>query len=355
MGPYHPALPKPLRLNFELRGQYVAGVRIERGYLHRGLEKISENLPWRALIAYADHLNPENAISGEMVLCQAVESLWELSVPPRARAIRLILCELGRVSSHLLFLARMARVVGLVSLIHLVLRDRERILDLFELATGARHSLHFLRYGGLATEVTEGFIERVQEVGRLITYRLQEYDDLLGVNPIFTGRTRGIGVLSKPSAARLGLSGPNGRASGILGDVRKQAPYSGYDQLAFEVGGDQAGDVAARFAVRRAEIPQSVAMLEQLVGSLPRGAFRTALDPDAAPPAGEAYARVESSGGKLCCYVRADGSARAVRIQYCTPSAAVLEALPEALGGAQVDDIAVILASFHLCVAEVDK
>lgn len=357
IGPYHSALPGPMKLALLLDGEVIVKGTAETGFLHRGLEKAIENHPWVSTIAYSDHLDPEGAVFGELALCLAVEELASIEVPPRALAIRLILSELGRISSHLGFVARSARAVGSSTMFHYVLRDREKVLDLFELLTGSRFSVNFLRFGGVTGDVTEGFIERVLEACDVIQIRLKEYNDLLSFNRSFMKRTSGVGVISQEQARKLGVTGPNARACGLAFDARKAHPYSGFDRIDFEVPVSPGpGDAHERYLLRLREIAQSVGILKQILDRMPEGDFlslRVGLDHKM--PAGEAYSRIESSRGLLGCHVVSDGGTRPCRVQFRVPSGAHLAVVPELLPGIRIEDLPVVLASLDIGVSEADR
>lgn len=361
VGPYHGSLPAPMIVRLSLDGEIVVHCSLETGFLHRGLEKAFEVHSWSSLTPYADHLDPEHALFGELVLCEAVEEIAGIEVPIRARRIRLILAELTRLSAHLLFIVKMAKSVGTETIIHYVLRDREKILDLFELLTGARFSINFLRFGGVRADVTEGFIERILEVCELIRIRMREYNDLFTFNYSFLKRTATIAPLSVSLIEACGITGPNARASGVPFDHRKNEESSEYQTLDFEVPlgrgeGGRRGDVHDRFLVRLREIGQSIELLKQLAEKLPRGEYLQArIAYDLKIPSGEAYSHVESSRGLLGCYVVSDGKGRPNRVQFRTPTVASLMAVPELVRGIRVEDIPVVLASLDLGIAEADR
>ena len=361
IGPYHPALPGPMILKLKLDGEVIVSGEVETGFLHKGLEKSFEVHSWQAAIPYADRLDPEGAVFGELALCLAVEEIADIKVSRRAQTIRVIVAELSRVSCHLGCLARMARTVGAETMVHYVLRDRERILDLFELLTGSRFSLGFLRYGGVSEDVTEGFIERVVDVCDLIRIRLKEYNDLFSFNFAFLKRSAWIGMLSKESIRGCGLTGPNARASGLPMDVRKTHPYSGYELLDFEVPtglgeGGAIGDAHDRFVIRLREITQSLEILKQAAESMPPGPFAQGkILRDYCVSSGEAYSRVESSRGLLGCHVVSDGNNHPVRVQFRTPSAGHLACVPGLLTGLRLEDVSVVLASLDIGISEVDR
>lgn len=361
IGPYHSALPGPMRLRLQLDGEIVVSCQVETGYLHRGLEKACELHSWPSLVVYADHLDPEVAVFGELVTCMAVEEIAGIEAPPRAQSIRLLLAELARISGHLAFVVRMAKAVGSETVIHYVLRDREKILDLFELVTGARFSLNFLRFGGVRADVTDGFIERVLEVCELIRVRMKEYNDIFTFNYSFLQRSSGVAPILQETVKVCGMTGPNARASGVPFDVRKDAPYLGYDRLDFiaPLGrgeGGVLGDVHDRFILRLREINESMEILKQLVDRIPGGQFLHApVLKDYPVPAGEAYARIESSRGLLGCHVISDGKSGPSRVQYRVPTLASLMAIPYIAPGIRVEDLPVVLASLDLGIAEADR
>jgi NADH-quinone oxidoreductase subunit D len=361
IGPYHAALPGPLRLHIELDGEVVLGARVERGFAHRGLEKSMERRTWLQSLNVAGRLDPEGSVFGELAYAMAVEALGEIEIPLRAQGVRVVISELARVSGHLHFVGRLARQVGAETLFHYAFRDREKILDLFELLTGARHSLGFMRFGGVAAEVTDGFIERVLDFCDLIQIRFKEYNDLFSFSQALIGRTASVGVLDPELGRSAGVTGPNIRASGIYMDVRKQIPYCGYQQIDFDVSlgrGEvgQLGDTHDRLIVRIREIAASIRILRQVCESMPGGPYRGgALDPDFSLPAGEGYARVESARGMLNCHVVSEGGKAPARVSFRTPTQAALVVLPKLVEGTRLEDLPIILESLDLSMAEADK
>lgn len=361
LGPFHPALPGPLAIDLDLDGELIVRAAVERGYLHRGLEKSMELNSWIGAISYADRVDPECAVFGECALTQAVEEILSIEVPVRAQMIRVIVCELSRVASHFRSISRIAEAVGAETASHYVLRDREKILDLFELLMGARFTFNFFRYGGVAADVTEGFLERVLEVCDLVRIRLKEYNDILSFNRAFLKRTTGIGVLSSASVKRHGITGPNARAAGMLMDVRKDHPYAGYERYDFRIpsGLDEtgiSGDCHSRFLIRLREIHQSLEILRECVETMASGPFSIfPVSNDFSVRAGEAYSRVESPRGLMGCYVVSEGKEKPARIGFTTPSSRILDVISELLVGSRVEDMPVILASLDFSVAEADR
>ena len=360
IGPFHAALPGPMKLRLRSDGEVIVHAECETGFLHRGLEKCLEQNPWISSMTYADHLDPEAAVFGETAICLAAEEIGKIEVPVRAQAIRVVLLELARISSHLHLISRVATSVGAETVVHYVMRERERILDLFELVSGVRFSLNYLRVGGVAADVTDGFIERVLETSEVIRQRLKEYNDLFTFSHAFLLRSRGVGVLTREVAERCGVTGPSARASGIAVDVRKEQPYLGYGKLDFEMelGREEEGlgDVHSRFMVRLREIAQSIEILKQICDCPLNGPFTSIrTDREFRLPRGEAYARIESARGLLGCHVVSDGSGKPARVQFRVPSQAAIAAIPALLRGARTEDLAPILASLDISVAEVDR
>jgi NADH-quinone oxidoreductase subunit D len=361
MGPFHHALPGPMILRLRSDGEVITSAETETGFLHRGLERAFQGQDWIKTLAYADHLDPECSVFGETAICQAAEEIGKIPVPPRAQMIRVIMLELSRMSSHLSFVTKVAGSIGADTLVHYVLRDRERILDLFELVSGVRFSTNYLRFGGVSVDVTEGFIERVLETCEMFRLRLKEYNDLLTFNHAFLNRSRNVGVLSLTTVHRLGITGPNARASGLDMDMRKREPYLMYESLDFEIPVGRSnegipGDVHSRFMLRLREIAQSVEILKQACDKMPAGDYASIrVDRDFRLPRGEAYSRIESSRGLLGCHLVSDGSLKPARVQFRAPSSSSLASISELLEGVKLEDVATILASMDLSLSEVDR
>ncbi|HTL13291.1 MAG TPA: NADH-quinone oxidoreductase subunit D [Bdellovibrionota bacterium] len=361
IGPFHPAVPGPLKLRLTLDGEIIAKLSYETGFAFRALEKRFEMRPWRSGLPYADRLDPETAIFGQVAYCLAAESLMGLETPKRAQQVRAVLCELARISAHFRGFVQVAKSVAADTFMHYALRDREKILDLFELITGARFTLNFLRFGGVAQDVTEGFLERVADVCDLLRARMKEYNDLFSFNDAFLGRVCGTGIVTQEVAIKHGLTGPNARGAGLSLDVRKAHPYLVYGQTDFEVPLGRGefgvtGDVHDRFLVRLREILQSIEIVKQVCESMADGPHQLLGPMDPLPTrAGEGFSRVESPRGLLACYVASDGGNGPARVQFVPPSVAALSALPELAQGACLEDLPVILASLDLSVAEVDR
>jgi len=361
IGPYHPDLPGPMRITLGLDGELIVSAKTESGFSHRGVERLMQEHFWQSSIAYADHIDPLSSIFYELALCLAGEEIGKITVPKRAQQIRIILSEINRIYSHLTSMVEIAKAVEAPTMAHYVLRDREKFLDLMELLTGSRFSHNFLRFGGVASDISEGFIERVIEVCDLIRVRPKEYNDLFTFNQGFIRRTINQAVLGAKLVEKYGITGPAARAARVNIDVRRSPGYSGYSELNFEPahGKGEAGvlgDAYDRFIVRLREITQSADIIKQVVEGLKEGPFlQSHLETNFKLPAGEAYVRVESARGVIGCYLVSDGSSSPFRVQFRTPSAALFQAIPDVLIGASLEDLSVYLSSLDISVSEVER
>lgn len=361
VGPYHKALPGPFVLRLTLDGEVIVNTRYGLGYGHKGLEKALELHQWSSILPYMDRVDPEAAPFGEHVFCRAVEEICEIEVPRRAQGIRVLVSELSRIVSHMGFMVRVAEAVNGETAIHHILQDREKILDLFELLTGSRFSINFFRFGGVRSDVSDGFLERVNSICETVRMRVKEYNDLFSYNHVFLKRTVCTGVLEKEDVFHFGVTGPNARASGVNYDVRKDEPYSGYETLDFNspIGSGEygeTGDAHDRFIIRLREIAESISIIHQVSESLSEGPFCNVEIPEKlAVPAGEAFAKVESPRGVLGVHVVSDGGLQPCRVQFRVPSLPHVSAIPVVLRGHRVEDLSVVLATLDLSLAEVDR
>lgn len=363
LGPFQASLPGPLMLTLDLDGEVICGVSLSTGFCEKRIELSMEAHPWQRQILLADHLDPEAAFFGELVVVQTVESIAGIKLTERALAVRVILSEFSRILGHLGALMRVARACGAETAMHYILRDREHFLDLLELLTGSRFAPHFLRFGGSAQEMTDGFIERVVQVCDSQKVRLKEYNDVLTYSRTFLNRTANVGIMSRQLALDCGVTGPNLRACGVSRDLRKNGITKGYEKMDFdvEVGEGAAGTIGDshdRVVVRLKEILQSIRILKQQADRF-EGAHHIEENirtpKDFRTPAGEAYSRVESNRGVLGCHIISDGQLTPRRVSFRTPSQASISVVPELLKGAMVSDVPVILATLDLSLSEVDK
>ena len=355
MGPQHPSTHGVLRLILTLEGEVIAAVDPDIGYLHRGMEKIAENRTYAQYLPYTDRFDYLSSLNNNLAYCLAVEQLAGIEVPERAQYIRVILAELNRVASHLIWLASFGNDLGATTVFLYGIRERELIVDLFEMALGARLTYSGMRIGGMPYDLPEGFAEATRGVIAQIRSRLDENDRLLTGNRIFEARTKGVGTISREVAIAYALSGPTLRGSGAAIDVRREDPYCMYDRLSFEVPSFPQGDCWARYMVRIEEMRQSMRIVEQCLDRMPEGPVRTKIPRVFKPAAGEAYSRTESPRGDLSMFVVSDGSERPCRLRVRTPSFANLQALETMSRGHKIGDIVAILGSIDIVLGDIDR
>lgn len=381
MGPSHPSTHGVLRLRLELDGEVVTKCDPDLGYLHRGDEKIAENMTYNQFIPYTDRLDYLAPLANNVAFALAVEKLAHLEVPPRCQAIRVILCELARISSHLLGLGVYAMDTGAMSVFMYTFTEREKLYSLFEKLTGARLTTSFTRIGGLARDLPDGWLGEVSRfIGKLIPL-VEEVDGLLSRNRIFVDRTREIGVISAQDALAYGLTGPNLRASGVPVDLRKDRPYSGYENYDFDLPVGEVGDSYDRYAVRMEEIRQSVRIVRQVIDKMPEGPYYaedakrifpppkdqvmsrmeeliqnfmiTTQGPQIPP--GEVYFEAENPKGALGFFIHSKGGGVPYRLKIRGPSFCNLSILPKVCLGAMLSDVVVILGSLDFVMGECDR
>jgi NADH-quinone oxidoreductase subunit D len=380
MGPQHPSTHGVLRLQLELEGEVIRRSRPIIGYLHTGMEKTAEQLSFYqgpTNVTRMDYLAP---FHGELAYSLAVEQLAEIEVPPRAAAIRVLMTELNRISSHLVALATNGMDVGALSMMIYGFRERESILAFFEKNTGLRMNHNFIRPGGVAADLAPGWKDDVAAILDDLPGRVDQYDDLLRQNPIWVARTQGVGVISAEEAIAESITGPALRATGVGWDLRKAFPYSGIDLYEFEVPVGARGDVYDRYRVRVEEIRESLKIVEQVMDAMPKGDYRVDDRKITPPPrgridesmealihhfklftegfkvpAGETYVAVESPRGELGCYLVSDGGAKPYRMHTRAPSFYNLQALPIAMADSLVADTIATIASMDPVMGDVDR
>ena len=380
MGPQHPSTHGVLRLELDLDGEIVVRCKPIIGYLHTGIEKTAESMTYHQAITVTDRMDYLNPLGNNLAYALSVEKLFDCEIPERATVLRVLLAELTRINSHLVWLGTTALDLGASSVFLYAFREREVLLDLFEEMSGARMMTSFIRPGGLFADVTPEWLGKVRDFLNAMPSRVDDYEALLTDNPLFKERNIGIGVLQPEDALALGVSGPILRASGVAHDLRTANPYCGYESYDFEVKTASEGDCYARYRVRVAELRESVRLCHQALDRLPDGPVRTSdrkvMPPSRAelqgsmealihhfklytegmrPPAGEAYVGVESPRGELGFYVVSDGSGRPVRCHERAPSFANLQALPLMAEGGMVADLIAIIASTDPIMGEVDR
>lgn len=357
MGPQHPSTHGVFRMVIQVDGEIVREVTPYIGYLHRGAEKLCETMDYRQGIGFMDRTEYLAAFNAELSYVMAVETLAGLEVPERAQWIRMILCELNRISSHFMFTGAFGTDVGVFGTAFTYsFREREVVQDLFEEITGDRMMYAYFRPGGLAWDVTENFVQRVREVLKSATQGIADMDNLLTKNEIFVARTRGIGAISQADAIDWGMSGPSLRATGIAMDVRKDEPYLYYDQVKFDVPTGTNGDVYDRYLCRVEEMRQSVRIVEQCLERLQPGPIMPEKMPRMLRVApGEVYQRTEAPRGEYGVYLVSKGGNRPHRLKVRSACLSNLQALRDMTIGHYVADAVVILGSIDIVLSEVDR
>jgi NADH-quinone oxidoreductase subunit D len=380
MGPQHPSTHGVLRLQVELEGEIVRRVKPIIGYLHTGMEKTAETLTYAqgsTNVTRMDYLSP---FHNELAYSLAVEQLLGIDVPPRADAIRVLMTELNRVSSHLLSTATMGMDIGALSMMIYGWREREICLDFFEKTTGLRMNHNYIRPGGVAADLPDGWEDDMVDLIAGVNAGVDEYEELLNENPIFLDRTIGVGVLTPEECKQFGITGPLARASGIDWDLRKAMPYSGIEAYEFDVPLGQHGDVNDRYHVRIEEIRQSLRIVEQILETMPTGDYRTP-DPKVTPPPrkridesmealihhfklftsgievppGMAYQSVEGPRGEIGCHLVSKGGTKPWRMHWRAPSFAAVQSLPAMMSDALIADLIGALASTDPVLGDVDR
>ena len=357
MGPQHPSTHGVFRMVLTIDGEVVREVVPYIGYLHRGAEKLCETMDYRQGLGFMDRTEYLAAFNAELSYVQAVETLMEIEVPDRAQWIRMILCELNRISSHFMFAGAFGTDVGVFgTAFTYAFRHREAVQDLFEEITGDRMMYAYFRPGGLAWEVTDNFVERVHEVLADARLGITELDGLLTENEIFLARTKNIGIISAEDAIDWGMSGPSIRASGVPLDVRKNEPYLKYDEVDFDMVLGENGDVFDRFDCRIEEMRQSVRIIEQCLAKLEDGPIMPErMSRLLRAPAGEVYTRTEAPRGEYGIYLVSQGGNRPHRLKIRSACFSNLQPLRDMIVGSYVADAVLILGSIDIVLGEVDR
>lgn len=355
MGPQHPSTHGVLRVILKLDGERVLSTECVIGYLHRGVEKLGENRTWQMFAPYVDRMDYVAAVSNGLGYCLAVEKLLGVEAPPRAQAVRVILTELNRIASHLLWLGTHALDIGAITPLFYCMRERELILNIYEKYCGARLTTHAFRIGGLQYETYEGFEKECLDFCDLFEKKIDEYEELLTGNRIWKQRLTGVGVLTAEDCKEYGVTGPMLRAAGVKWDLRKAQPYSGYEKYDFEIPTRQNGDTYDRYIVRMQEMRQSVRIVRQAVADIPPGPIMAKVGKVIKPPVGEAYVSIEAPKGELGYYIVSDGSTQPYRVRIRPPSFVNLQALDKMCRGALVADVVAIIGTTDIVLGEVDR
>jgi NADH-quinone oxidoreductase subunit D len=381
MGPQHPSTHGVLRIALELDGETVVKAVPDLGYLHTGIEKSCEDKTYSQAITLTDRMDYLNPLGNNLVYCLAVEKLLGLEVPKRAQYVRVMLVELQRVSSHLVWLGTHAIDLGAMTVFLYCFREREEILKIFELFSGQRMMTSYFRIGGLALDPPAGWRAAVEKFLKMMPSRVDDYETLLTKNRIWMGRTQGIGYISTEDAVALSMSGPTLRASGLAYDNRKLFPYSSYEEFEFDVPTRTDSDCFGRYMVRVAEMRESLKIVRQAMakitddgpvradapGVVPPEREKMKTEMEAliyhfkiftegfAPPPGEAFVAVESPRGELGCFVASDGSAKPLRVHFRSPSFINLQALPKLIEGQLISDVIACIGTIDIVLGEVDR
>jgi NADH-quinone oxidoreductase subunit D len=355
MGPQHPSTHGVLRVVVKLDGERVLGTDCVIGYLHRGLEKIGENRTYAMYVPYVDRADYVAAVSNGFGYCLAVEKLLGVEAPPRAQAIRVILAELTRISSHLVWLGTHCLDIGATTPLMWMFREREFIMDIFERYCGARLTTHAFRIGGLQYELNDTFVDDCRRFCDWVLPRFQEYDALLKENRILVARMKDVGVLPAEDCKAYGVTGPMLRAAGVEWDLRKAQPYSGYEQYEFDIPTGDNGDTYDRYLVRMEEMRQSVRIIRQALDRLPDGPIMAKVPKVIKPPVGEAYVSVEAPKGELGFFVVSDGSTQPYRVRIRPPSFVNLQSLDRMARGSLIADLVAIIGTIDIVLGEVDR
>ena len=355
MGPQHPATHGVLRVKLKLDGERVLGSECVIGYLHRGVEKIAENRTYAQFAPYTDRMDYVAAVTNGMGYVEAVEKLLGVEIPPRAQYTRMILAELQRLASHLLWLGTHALDLGAMTPVFYTFREREEILKIFEKYCGARLTTHAFRIGGLQYDLYDGFEQDCLKFCDYLPPKIDEYEQLLTKNRIWINRTRGVGVLSAEDAVAYGVTGPVLRGSGVKWDIRKVQPYEAYDKVEFEVPTGEHGDTYDRYMVRMQEMRQSVRIIRQCVERLAPGPIFGKVGKVIKPPVGEVYHSIEAPKGELGYFVVSDGSTNPYRVRVRPPSFVNLQALDIMIRGHLVADVVAVIGTLDIVLGEVDR
>jgi NADH-quinone oxidoreductase subunit D len=380
MGPQHPSTHGVLRLILEIDGENVVRMMPDIGYLHTGIEKTCEAKFYQQVVPLTDRIDYLCPMTNNLCYVLAAEKLLGLEIPPRAQWIRVMLNELTRINSHLVWLGTHALDIGAMSVFLYCFREREDLLRIFEMVSGQRMMTSYFRVGGLALEPPLGFFERVKQFADRFPEKVDEYEGLLTSNPIWVERTRKVAYLSPEDGIAIGATGPTLRASGIDWDLRRDMPYSGYDQFQFKVPVRSEGDVFSRYMVRVEELRESNKIVQQAMAGMPEGRIKAEAPKVVLPerekmktqmealiyhfkiitegftvPAGEVYQAIESPRGEMGYYIVSDGTAKPYRVHMRSPSYVNLQALPKMCEGRLIADVVAAIGSIDIVLGEIDR
>jgi len=356
IGPQHPSTHGVFRMRVTLDGEVVVDIEPIFGYLHRGIEKLAESKTYLQNMPFTDRLDYLASMSNNLAYALAVEKLAGIPVPERADYLRVIMAELMRISSHLVAVGSLLNDMGafFTPLLYMW-REREKIMDLFEMVCGQRLTYNYMRFGGVSHDIPEEFTPALSRFIEEMPGFIDEYDRLLAENEILLWRTKGVGVLPAEKAINASVSGPVLRGSGVKWDIRKADPYSIYDRFDFDIPTGKTGDIYDRYRVRIEEMRQSVRIIKQAIDQLPAGEVRTKVPARFCPPKGEAYGHIEAPKGELGFYLVSDGSPNPYRFKIRAPSLLNLTVLRDLIIGWKIADVVVVFGSIDICMGEVDR
>ncbi|MFE8701839.1 NADH-quinone oxidoreductase subunit D [Cytobacillus sp. FJAT-54145] len=355
VGPQHPSTHGVFRIVLKIDGEIIKEAKPVIGYLHRGTEKLAEDLQYTQIIPYTDRMDYLAAMTNNYVLVHSVETMMGLEIPERAEYLRVIAMELGRVASHLVWWGTYLLDIGAVSPFLYAFREREMIINMLNELSGARLTFNYMRVGGVKWDAPEGWIQKVEQFIPYMREQLKGYHDLVTGNEIFMNRVKGVGKYTKEDALNYSLSGANLRCTGVKWDLRKDEPYSIYDRFDFDVPVQEGGDAWARYHVRLAEIEESLKILEQAVQQFPaEGEILAKVPKIIKAPKGEAFVRIESPRGEIGCYIASDGKKEPYRLKFRRPSFYNLQILPKLLEGENIANLIAILGAIDIVLGEVD-
>lgn len=356
MGPQHPSTHGVLSLELKLDGEMIRDCTTHIGYLHRSMEKLAENRTYTQFIPFTDRLDYMASMNNNLAYVMAVEKLLKLEVTDRAKYIRVIIAELGRIASHLLATGTFAQDLGAFATpLFYCFREREKIVDIFDEICGNRLTYNYMRVGGVQFDFPKGIDEKITKFIKYMRAKVDDYDWLLTYNTILLARSKHIGVIPRDLAINYSITGPNLRASGVKWDLRKNEPYLVYEKMEFNVPVGKNGDAWDRYKIRIEEIRQSLKIIEQAIGALPEGDPTVKIARIHKPAPGEAYFRAENPRGELGFYLVSDGSMYPYRLKIRSPSFSNLAILPELIKGLKVADIICVLGSLDIIMGEIDR
>ena len=355
MGPQHPSTHGVLRLKVSLKGEIVKNIEPHIGYIHSGIEKMCESITYPQIIHLTDRMDYLSAHINNEAVCLNVEKALEIDIPDRIKVIRTIMSELTRIQSHQLWWASFGMDLGGLTCFFYGLRDREKILDIFEETCGGRMIVSYSCPGGLMYDIHPNLQKRVKDFIKYFRKILPEYDQLLTGNVIFHERSKGIGTLTKEDAISFGVTGPTGRASGFSCDVRKHEPYSAYDRVQFKEILFNEGDTYHRYVARIDEMWESMNIIEQLIDNIPEGPYAVKMKPIIKLPEGEYFQRVETARGELGVFVISDGNKNPYRVKFRSPNFSNLSVLNHIAKGFKIADLVAIGGSLDLIIPDIDR